>query len=422
MTATTLPARPAGWRGFLAGALVVAIAGGFANVLTLGLTFAAAHVLKTAAYGAYSQLVGVFFVVALPGSAIGVAVVRRATFYLVHGDHVLTARWQRRLHGRVLRAALVGAVVAAGLSVPVADWLGHRSWVAVWGIALAGLTFTVLSVDRALLQTNQRYGALGANLALEGVARGVCILLGLQLGVTGFAFGLLAAELVTRAHAYRLVRLRVPVDEGEALERTGITHELVIALVTLGFMAVLQYLDVFVIGHENASNAGSYTAIATIAKTMVYGATVLCNFLLPEAVLANRKGAEALQPLAVVLGLLAIPAVLLLASAKLDATGLVRSVFGTRYDHAASSLLPLTAAMVLLAVSTVLVIFLLGDGARWPTAWLAACTGVGVAWLVAGDGRWRATADRNLEVQGVVLLGLMVAVGARLARHRRLVS
>lgn len=410
------------WRGFLGNAFVVALAGGFANLLNLGVTFAVARRLSNFNYNVYAQMVGVFFVVALPGSAIGVAVVRRAGYYIVRGDHVLTAHWQRRLHQRVWRAALLCGVLALPASVGAAAWLGHRSIVTVWFIALAGLAYTVLSVDRALLQSHQRYGSLAANFALEGVARTAFILIGVALGVTGYAVGLLIAELLTRAHAYRLVRQRITVDEGIELEHTGISHELVVALVTLAFMAVLQFLDVFVIGHDNSANAGSYTAISQIAKTMVYGATILGSFLLPEAVLANRKGAEALRPLAVVLALLAVPAVLLLAVARVAAATLVKTVFQTRYDHAASSLETLVGAMVLLAISTLLVMFLLGDGARWPTVWIAACTIGGAIWMVKGHGQWAATASRNLEIQAVLLAGLVVAVGSRLLRHRSALS
>ncbi|MEI8147588.1 MAG: hypothetical protein WCG62_00755, partial [Actinomycetes bacterium] len=64
-----------------------------------------ARLLNPNEYGAYSQMVGIFFIVALPGSALSVAVVRRATYYLVRDDESLMARWQRRLNQRLLRWA-----------------------------------------------------------------------------------------------------------------------------------------------------------------------------------------------------------------------------------------------------------------------------------------------------------------------------
>ncbi len=416
----TTPQSP--WRSLVSNALLVAVAGGFASALNLGVTIGISRLLVPTRYAAYGQMVGVFFVVAISGSALGVAVVRRAGFYIVRADHSLTTQWQRRLHLRVVRAALVAAVMSAPLSVPLAAWLGHRSWIAVWLTILSGLTFAVLSVDRALLQARQRYGVLAQNFVFEGLVRTVFTLVGVTQGVTGYALGLLFAELLTRAHAYRLVRLRVEKESGVELAHTGITQELLVALATLALMATLQFLDVFVIGHNNARGAGSYTAISQIAKILVYGAVILGSFLLPEAVLASRKGAEAVRQLALVLGFLAVAAVGFIILGAVAAAPTVRNVFGLRYSHASSSLEVLVLAMVALSVSTILVTFLLGDGARWPTAWIAVCVAVGVWWVNGAGGRWHLTALRDLEVQVAVLLGLAVATVARLRSHWRIAA
>jgi O-antigen/teichoic acid export membrane protein len=274
-----------------------------------------------------------------------------------------------------------------------------------------------------LLQSQQRYLALAQNFAFEGVARLVFTLAGVYFGVTGFAVGLVLAEGVTRWHAYRMVRLNFEVDKGIEIEHTGITSELAIALVTLGLMAVLQFVDVFVIGHENPTRAGSYSAISTVAKTIVYGAVILSSFLLPEAVLANRKGVDALRQLGVVFGLLSLPAIGLVILAELFAQRLLTAVFGARYSHAYVALPTLLYAMIALAFSTILVTYLLGDGARWPTAWIAVCAITGIFWISAGGGHWLATSQRDLQVQVVTLAGLAVASAYRLQRsHRRAVS
>ena len=288
-------------------------------------------------------------------------------------------------------------------------------------IALAGLVFAVLSVDRALLQSRQRYGALAQNFVVEGVVRTACTLVGVTQGVTGYAIGLLVAELVTRLHAYRMVRLKVEVDHGVELQHTGITKELLVAFVTLAFMAVLQYLDVFVVGHSNSAHAGPYTAISTIAKILVFGAVILNSFLLPEAVLASRKGAEAVRQLGLVLGLLGVASVGFVGVSALWSAPMVRLLFTKQYSGASSSLLVLVVAMVALSISTILVTFLLGDGARWPTLWLVVCVVVGVIWINKVHGRWHATAVRDLEIQFVVLSGLLVATVSRLRRHARTV-
>jgi O-antigen/teichoic acid export membrane protein len=408
------------WRSLVSNALLVAVAGGFASALNLGVTIGISRLLVPTRYAAYGQLVGVFFVVAISGSALGVAVVRRAGFYIVNGDQALTTQWQQQLHWRVVRAASICAVLAAPLSVPLAAWLGHRSWLAVWLTVLSGLTFAVLSVDRALLQARQRYGVLAQNFVFEGVVRTIFTLVGVTQGVTGYAIGLLIAELLTRAHAYRLVRLRAEKESSNVpLAHTGITQELLVALATLALMATLQFLDVFVIGHNNARGAGSYTAISQIAKILVYGAVILGSFLLPEAVLASRKGAEAVRQLALVLGFLSVAAVGFVILSAVAAAPTVSNVFGKRYSHASSSLEVLVLAMVALSISTILVTFLLGDGARWPTAWIALCVGVGVWWVNGAGGKWHLTALRDLEVQGAVLAGLVIATTLRLRGHWR---
>ncbi|MBU6234054.1 MAG: hypothetical protein KJS64_07405, partial [Acidobacteria bacterium] len=150
----------------LSGAIVVAAAGFFANVLNLGVSVLIARLLSPNDYGAFSQMVGIFFIVALPGSALSVAVVRRATHYLVAGDESLIAYWQRRLNQRILRWAGGFSVLALGMSFTIAFWLGHRSWLAVWVNTLAALAWAILNVDRALLQARQRYLDLAKNFAL----------------------------------------------------------------------------------------------------------------------------------------------------------------------------------------------------------------------------------------------------------------
>ena len=123
----------------LSGAIVVAFAGFFANVLNLGVSVLIARLLSPNDYGAFSQMVGIFFVVALPGSALSVAVVRRASQYLVAGDDRVMAYWQRRLNQRILRWAGGFSLVALAMSFSIAFWLGHRSWLAVWINTLAAL-------------------------------------------------------------------------------------------------------------------------------------------------------------------------------------------------------------------------------------------------------------------------------------------
>jgi O-antigen/teichoic acid export membrane protein len=393
----------------LSGAVVVAFAGLVANVLNLGVSVLIARLLNPTDYGAYSQMVGIFFIVALPGSALSVAVVRRATYYLVRDDESLMARWQRRLNQRLIRWALAFSLIALAGSFLLAQWMGHRSWLAVWVNALAAISWALLNVDRALLQSRQRYMALASNFLLEGAMRTVFMVLGSPFGVTGIVAGLLVAIGIARWHARRLVRVREVAGNEEALEHTGITTDLLIALATLALLATLQFIDVFLIGRYSASAAGAYSAISQVAKTIVYGAIILGNFLLPETAIADRRGRDAYRQLTIAAGLLLIPVAILLIASEVAPKSLLTLVFGSRYATEYGSMTSLILAMVFLGGSTLLSVYLLGSGRRWPTLWLAGTTVGGAIYLARAAGAIPETVHRDLILQMVVFLGLLLA-------------
>ncbi len=78
-------------RAALRGASPIALAGLVANIANIGVTLLVARLLSTRGYGALNQLVAVFFVLSIPGSALLVGIVRRITL------------WQRTGHGSRVR-------------------------------------------------------------------------------------------------------------------------------------------------------------------------------------------------------------------------------------------------------------------------------------------------------------------------------
>ena len=393
----------------LSGAIIVAVAGFAANVLNLGVSVLIARLLNPTEYGAYSQMVGIFFIIALPGSALSVAVVRRATYYLLRNDESLMARWQRQLNQRLVRWGLIFSLMALAGSFLLAQWLGHRSWLTVWVNALAAISWALLNVDRALLQSRQRYMELASNFLLEGAMRTVFMVLGSPFGVTGIIAGLLVAIGIARWHAGRLVRVRGVNHTEEALEHTGITTDLLISLATLALLAMLQFMDVFLVGRYRAGAAGAYSAISQVSKTIVYGAIILGNFLLPETAIADRRGRDAYRQLAIAGGLLLIPVAVLLVASEGAPKKLLTLVFGARYATEYASMTNLILAMVFLGGSTLLCVYLLGSGRRWPTLWLAVSTVGGAVFLSRAGGAISETVHRDLLIQIVVFLGLLFA-------------
>jgi O-antigen/teichoic acid export membrane protein len=407
-------------------ALIVAVAGLVANGLNLVVTIVLARVLPArdhnAAYGAFAQMVGLFIVVSLPGSAIAIAVVRRSSWWLARGGHAELEAWRRATSRHMLRALAVFTVVAAVTSPFVARALGGRSWLAVLVTSVAAGCWVAIAVERAFLQSCRRYQPLAYNFLLEGGARTVAVLVGAAVaGVTGAVTGILVAELVTWAHAALVARAAVPDPQRHAPgepPRGELGIDLVASIAAFSMLALLQYVDVFLVGRLNASGSGRYAAIAVVAKTLVYVAIVLSYYLLPEASLGQRAGGHARRQLAVVLGLYAVPCAVLYTAAALAPRRLLALVYPERLLGAYGSLSVLVAAMAVLGLSFLLATYLLARGVRAVAGWLV--LGAAIAfWFVNGaHGAWHATAVRDLEAQVIVAIGLVAMTAAVLASRR----
>ena len=102
---------------------------------------------------------------------------------------------------------------------------------------------------------------------------------------------------------------------GSVLERRRVVVDLAVASLALSMIAVLQNVDVLVVGREDPSRSGAYAAVSVTSKAIVFGAIVLGGYLLPEAAIRWRQGGHALRQLGVVLMFLAVPAVVLLVIA-----------------------------------------------------------------------------------------------------------
>jgi O-antigen/teichoic acid export membrane protein len=265
----------------------------------------------------------------------------------------------------------------------------------------------------------------------------VIILVAAGTGPSGAAVGILIAEILAAAHArWAAVRAWSPAVApsgtappsaadrhrrswatgfvaavrrdtelaGSVLARHKVVLDLVIASVSLSMIALLQNVDVLVVGRENPSHSGAYAAVSVTSKAIVFGAIVLGGYLLPEAAIRWRQGGHALRQLAVVLLLLAIPAVILLLVAILAPHLLLQVVFHHAYTAAAAAMAPLVIAMILLSVSVVLTMYLLAVGRRWVAGVLAAGALALTLATLGVHGVPRATAWADLVVQTAVLV------------------
>jgi O-antigen/teichoic acid export membrane protein len=405
----------------------LAIAGVVANGASVVLTVALARLLSPHSYGVLNQLTGLYLILSMPGSAVVVAVVRRVTMWHEDGSGHLVRRWAGRVHRQGTMLVLLWAVIVFVSRHGVAVLLNQQSGIGIAAILTAAGFFVLLSLDRGLLQAHRSYGPLAVNLMVEASVRvvAVVVLVVAGFGPSGAAVGVLIGEVVATVHA-RWASVRAwsggqaprpwvaagwvaalhpdPVLAGGGSERRTVALDLAVASLSLSMVAVLQNVDVLVVGRDNPAQSGAYAAVSVTSKAIVFGAVVLGSYLLPEAAIRWRQGGHALRQLAVVLVLLAIPSALLLAVALAAPEALLQVVFHHQYTAASDALAPLVVAMMMLSVSVVLTMYLLAVGRRWVAGVLTGGAGVLTLAVLTVHGAPRATALVDLAVQAALLV------------------
>lgn len=397
----------------------LALAGLVAQGTGLLVTVLVAHLLTEREYGAVGQLVGLFLVLAIPGSAVLVAVVQRVVSWRSAGLEHEVSPWVARVRHRGYGALALFGIGAFALRGWMAGRLSLPSPAGVAEILTAGAAWALLAVDRGLIQARRAYRALARNLGVEAAARAAVTLplVAAGAGVEGVALGLVAAVVAADLDA-RLSLVRHPGPE-EGLATPEVTAmaegplapvapvggrrrlglDLVTALGALGFIALLQNADVVIVGRLSPSRSGQYVAISVSAKALVFAAIVLSGYLLPEAAIRWHRGEHALRQLAVALGLIAVPSAGLVAVAALAPRLLLRLVFGAHLVGAAPAFAPLSLAMAFLASTVLFSHYLLGIGRRRVVLLLGLGAAVTLPALAAAHGDPVTTARVQLACQ-----------------------
>ncbi|EQD36810.1 polysaccharide biosynthesis protein, partial [mine drainage metagenome] len=132
------------------------------------------------------------------------------------------------------------------------------------------------------------------------------------------------------------------------------------AFTSLGLLAILQYMDVVMVGAFSPSRAGDYGAISVSAKSLVFWTIMLTNYLLPEATIRWRLGGHALNELRNTLILALLPALLMLAIAVMAPLQFLGIAFGGNLEGAASGFPYLVGAMAFLSVTIILTNYFFG--------------------------------------------------------------
>jgi len=415
----------------------VAVAGMAVNAAAALVVIAVARLLSSQAYGELAQLLGLFFILSMPGSAVLVGVVRRVTGLQTTGRSHLVRRWVARVH----RICLAGLAVELVVVVALQGWIAHQlrlpDGAGVVLILMAAGVWILLCVDRGLLQAHRNYRGLATNLLVEGGVRTVLVLalVAAGAGVVGYALGVLVSEVLATVHAHWLASrawndpATAPVvADGaagatdavpeELLARAKLLADVSAAFVGLALLGLLQNVDVILLGRLDHAQVGPYAAISVASKALVFGALALGAYLLPEATIRWNEGGHAIRQLGVTLLFLAVPAVLLLAIAVFVPRQFLTLVFSARLATAAPAFAPLVLAMMCLSFSVLVTNYLFGTGSRWIVLVLAAGSGLAVGLVTAANGHPVPTAWADLIAQAAIALGMAVAFVAIHRRHR----
>jgi O-antigen/teichoic acid export membrane protein len=409
----------------------LAVAGLIANGANLIVTVLIAHLLSTRGYGTLTQLIAMFLVLSMPGSALLVAVVRRIAAWNAQARGDAAARWIVTVRRRGAGLLAVWALVALAGRWPIAHLLNLHHADGVAEILIAGGGWALLSIERGVLQSRRAYTGLARNLCVEAGVRTVLTvgLVALGLGVEGAALAVLASMVAAISDA-RLTDKKAKTPETTTVGRDDpvrrdtrhLASDLVVALFALGLLAGLQNVDVLIVGHDAPNSSGPYGAISVASKAIVFGALVLVGYLLPEAVLQRHAGGHALRQLAIAVGLVVAPVLLLAAAAAVAPHLILRVAFGPDKTGGSGAFATLVLAMGALACSVLFTHYLLGIGRRRVVALLAIGAAALLASVAAAHGQIAATAHGELACQSVlaIVLGCTVLGATRRDARRPL--
>ncbi|MBL7515665.1 lipopolysaccharide biosynthesis protein, partial [Frankia nepalensis] len=409
----------------LRGPMALAAAGMVVNVFNLLMNLALARMLDPDAYGAVVVQTNIFMILSVVGTAVLTAVVHRESALIGETRRERRA-WIRQLRGVTFAAIAVSSVIAVALCRPVAALLSYPHPLAIAEAAIAAAFLVPLYVERGLLQARGNYPALAISLVFEAALRigfGVA-LVAAGLGVNGAGLGL-ALSIAVGAEQTRWAVARTPalprpprprsrprLDAALASATTtgpvpmlppprrrtrdSLITDASIAFGTLVPLALLQNMDVVIVGWRNPDAVGAYAAISTACKVPVYTGLAVANFLLPEAARRRKEGQPAGRALAMAVGCVIAPGLVLTLVGLVGAKPLLTLVFGPDLTAAAGSLWVLALAMTFMAVAMMFATYLLGANQRVIVVALFVCSALTGAGLALAGGAIERTAAAAL--------------------------
>jgi glycosyltransferase involved in cell wall biosynthesis/O-antigen/teichoic acid export membrane protein len=385
------------------------------NAIALLFTVLFARILGADDYGSLAALVSTFLILAVPGSALQVAVARETALgRLGDGPRIAgtLAAWRRRL----IAAGLAVTAAALLLREPIGELVAvPETWAAAL-TATTGFLWLLLSVERGALQGVHAYRPVAWSVVVEAAGRLVfgLVLVAFGLSVTGAYLGTPLSLLATAIGLWVVSRRRLgrPAPGAPARRLVALVGRAWPAVLGLFLVAVLQNVDVILVKRQiGGEAAGAYAAAAVAAKAVVWVAIGIGLYLLPEATRAARYGRDPRPVLAralAVVAAVALPMLVLYAAAP---ETVLRIVFGPETVQAADALFVLGCAMTLLAVAYLSVQYMLALGrvAFLPALFAVALGEIAVLTEIGSDSLLRFAAA-VLALQAMAALSVL-AIG-----------
>lgn len=351
------------------------------------------RLLGPADYGALTALLAGILVLAVPAGAIQVTVARLAAVRRDDPDQLAAlVRSSARQLGMAGLAVSAALAAAAPLLTGFLHLRDMSSALVLAAYAAPTLLFAALQGG---LQGPMRFGALATVLVTSTLLR---IVVGVALvraggGVTAAAFASVVGQvagialawwLLGSARARSSVRVRIPLLRDCLWSAGGLT----------GFWLVLS-IDAMLARHYlTPHGSGLYGASVTLSHVVLFAPGAIAMVAFPRfAALASDRRALRDSVIGTTLLVAGIALVAALSIFLVPALA-VRILFGTSYTGAEPTVRILSAAMVLLAASTIFLYFHLATRSRailifWGAAVLEAIvitgahgSGVGIAWVV----------------------------------------
>jgi O-antigen/teichoic acid export membrane protein len=309
-------------------------------------------------YGVLASIVSILYFLMVPTTTIAVTVMKFTAEYEIEGSPGKVRTLLVRLTKQLLAVSAVLFVAMAAASPFIASFLNMDSINPLLLVSGIVLVTYVVPINRGVLQGQQKFGQLSANLILETVIKlGVGIALVLAgYAVNGAVIGMVLG--LAAAYAVSFIPLRkifAETAEGNIALKEIFRYSVP---VFIALMCLNSYysVDIILVKHFlPAVQAGYYSGLSILGKIVVFASLAIVGVMFP--IVAGRHKADEThgQILVYALGLVALVSGGIVLAYNIAPEMLIRILFGTKYLAVAPYLGEFGLAMLLLSLSSTLV-------------------------------------------------------------------